>query len=191
MANKKVVSIEETIREFVENECKKPGSSYGYDVFPFHFVPTVKYARMLMDKLGGDEEVVLLSAWMHDVGSIRHGRENHHVTGAKIAGEKLKELGYPNEKIELIKRCILNHRRSGDKERNTIEEQIIAEADALSHFDDFPGLIIAAFIYEGKTRMKTRISVKKKLERDWEQLHFDISREIIKPKFEAAMLLLS
>ena len=53
---------------------------------------------------------------------------NH--TGAKVAEEKLKELGYPIEKIELVRKCILNHRGSQQNFRDSIEEQILAEADA-------------------------------------------------------------
>jgi len=91
------------IKSFVEAECKKPTSKYGYEPFAFHFMPVVSYAEQLADELGGDKEVIVISAWLHDIGSIIHGREDHHITGAKIAEEKLKELQYPPEKIELVK----------------------------------------------------------------------------------------
>jgi uncharacterized protein len=107
----------------VEEECKKPTSKYGYEPYPCHFVPMVKYAKKLAKRLKADEEVVEIAAWLHDVGSIIYGRDNHHITGAKIAEEKLKELGYPPEKkIELVKKCILNHRGSKQNKRETIEE---------------------------------------------------------------------
>ena len=72
----------------------------------------VNYAEKLADELGGDKEVILIAAWLHDIGSIIYGREDHHITSAKVAEDKLKELQYPAEKIELIKKCILNHRGS-------------------------------------------------------------------------------
>ena len=178
------------IKNFVENECKKPSSRYGYEPFPFHFVPMVNYAEKLADELGGDKEVILIAAWLHDIGSIIHGRDDHHITGAKIAEEKLKELQYPAEKIELVKKCILNHRGSQQNERSSIEEQIVAEADVMSNFDNIAGIFKAAFVYEDKTQGEAKDSVRKKLERKWKQLYFDNSKEIIKPKFEAAMLLL-
>jgi len=184
------MDIIKEVKKFVENECKKPGSKYGYEPFSFHFIPMVNYAEKLADELGGDKEVISLAAWLHDIGSIIHGREDHHITGAKIAGEKLKELQYPTEKIKLVKKCILNHRGSGQKERNSIEEQIIAEADAMSNFDNISGVFKAAFVYENKNQGEARDSVRQKLERKWKQLHFDNSKKIIKPKFEAAMLLL-
>ena len=184
------MDIVHEIKNFIENECKKPSSKYGYEPFPFHFVPVVNYAEKLTDKLGGDKEIILISAWLHDIGSIIYGREDHHITGAKIAEEKLKELQYPAEKIELVKKCILNHRGSQQNERDSIEEQIIAEADVMSSFDNIAGIFKAAFVYEDKTQGEAKNSVRKKLENKWNQLHFENSKRIIKPKFEAVMLLL-
>ncbi|MCK5322024.1 MAG: HD domain-containing protein [Candidatus Aenigmarchaeota archaeon] len=178
------------IRTFVENECKKPSSKYGYEPFPFHFVPMVNYAKKLADELGGDKELIMVAAWLHDIGSIISGREDHHITGAKIAEEKLKEFQYPAEKIELVKKCILNHRGSQQNTRDSIEEQIIAEADVMSNFDNISGIFKAAFVYEDKTQSEAKESVRLKLKRKWKQLHFDNSKNIVKPKYEAAMLLL-
>lgn len=178
------------IKDFVENECKKPTSKYGYEPFEFHFVPMVNYAKRLSEELGGDKEVILIAAWLHDIGSIIYGRENHHITGAKIAEEKLKEFQYPLSKIDLIKKCIINHRGSVNNPRESIEEQIIVEADVMSNFDNISGIFQAAFVYENKNREEARASVKKKLENKWNQLRFDTSKKIVKPKFEAAMILL-
>lgn len=184
------MNIIKKIKKFVEDECKKPSSKYGYESFSFHFVPVVKYAGKLADELGGDKEVILIAAWLHDIGSIIYGRKDHHITGAKIAEEKLKELGYPVEKIELVKKCILNHRGSQQSFCESIEEQILAEADAMSCFENITGVFKAALVYENLNQSKAKDSVRKKLENKWKQLHFNKSKKIIRPKYEAAMLLL-
>ena len=184
------MNIIQKIKKFVENECKKPSSKYGYEPFPFHLIPMASFAEKLANELGGDKEVILIAAWLHDIGSIVYGRENHHITGAKIAEKKLKELQYPAEKIKLVKKCILNHRGSQKNKRNSIEEQIISEADVMSNFDNIAGIFKATFVYENKTQGEAKNSVRQKLERKWKQLHFDNSKKIIRPKFEAAMLLL-
>jgi len=178
------------IRKFVEAECKKPGSKYGYEPFTFHFAPVARYAGKLADELGADKEVILIAAWLHDIGSIVHGREDHHITGAKIAEKKLKELGYPAEKIELVKKCILNHRGSTKTKRKSLEEQILAEADTMSNFNNISGIFKAAFIYEKKDQGEAVESVRKKLENKWKQLRFKKSKQLVRPKYEAAMLLL-
>jgi len=182
-------NIIQEIKEYVKNECEKPTNKYGYDAFLFHFVPMVKYAEKLADELGGDKEVILIASWLHDIGSIVHGRKDHHITGAKIAEEKLRELNYPEERIELVKRCILHHRGSQQSNRVSIEEQIVAEADVLSNFDNITGIFYAAF-KEGKNQSEAKDDVRRKLENKWKQLHFENSRKLIKGKYEAAILLL-
>lgn len=184
------MNVIQEIKNFVEEESKKPTSKYGYEPFNFHFAQVVKYAEELANELGGDREIIAISAWLHDIGSIINGRENHHITGAEIAEKKLKELNYPEEKIEIVKKCILNHRGSLGNDRGNIEEQIIAEADAMSNFDNLAGIFKAAFIYEGLNQGEATKSVREKLERKWNKLHFEKSKDMIRPKYEAAMLLL-
>ena len=184
------MEIIEEIKKFVEEESLKPSSKYGYEPFMFHFAPTVKYALELADELGADREVVEISAWLHDIGSVIHGRENHHFTGADIAEKKLKELNYPAEKIEMVKNCILNHRGSQKNNPTSIEEKIIADADALSNFDNISGIFKAAFIYENLNQIEAKEAVRKKLENKWNQLNFENSKNIIRPKYEAVMTIL-
>lgn len=98
----------EEVRLFIEQECKKSTSTYGYELYLGHLIPTTKYAKILAEKLGADVEVVELAAWLHDIGSIIYGRENHHITGSKIAENKLRELGYPEDKIKEVVHCIFS-----------------------------------------------------------------------------------
>jgi len=184
------MNIIREVRKFVEEESLKPTSKYGYEPFIYHFIPTVKYATKLADKLGADKEIVVIAAWLHDIGSVMKGRKDHHLTGVKIAEKKLKELGYPKERIELVKNCILNHRGSQKNNPTTIEERIIADADALSNFDNISGIFKAAFIYEKLDQKKAQKAVRKKLENKWNQLHFKDSKKIIRPKYEAIMMIL-
>lgn len=177
-------------RNFVEHECKKPSSKYGFEPFAHHFVPMVRYAEQLCNELGGNKEIVLIAAWLHDIGSIVHGRNNHHITGAEIAESFLQKHKYPEEKIELVKKCIFNHRGSQNFERFSIEEQIVAEADVLSNFDNIAGIFQAALVFESLSQEQAKVAVREKLVRKFNQLHFESSKELIKPKFDAAMLLL-
>lgn len=178
------------VRGFVEAESKKPESRYGYEPFEFHFKPMVEYARTLAKKFDADEEVVVLASWLHDIGAIIEGRKDHHLSGAKIARKKLEEFGYPKEKIDLVIKCVLNHRGSKENKRESIEEKIVAEADTMSNFDNISGIFKAAFVYENLNQKEAQESVRNKLERKWRKLHFKESRKIIKPKYEAAMELL-
>jgi uncharacterized protein len=135
--------------------------------------------------------VIAIAAWLHDIGSIIRGRKDHHLTGAKIAEEKLKEFGYPTKKIGIVKKCILNHRGSKNRKQLSIEEKILVDADAMSAFDNMSGIFKAAYVYEDHLDQKQAgFAVRKKLQNKWKQLHFENSKKIIRPKYEAAMLLL-
>lgn len=177
------------IRRFVQAECKKPTSKYGYDIYTHHFVQVRDYAKKLAEDLNAEVEIVELAAWLHDIGSIIYGRENHHITSCEIAEKKLKELGYPADKIEKIKQCIYSHRGSTNIERQTREAQIIADADAMSAFDNIGGQFKATFIYDNMTQEESRKYVAQKLINSYNKLS-DMAKKIIKPKFDAAMLLL-
>lgn len=185
------MNIINQVKQFVEDECKKPTSKYGYEPFTNHFVPVVQFAKELAEELKADIEIVEIAGWLHDIGSIIVGRENHHITGADIAEKKLKELNYPAKRIEWVKNCILTHRGSQKIKPTTIEGQVLVEADTMSAFLNITGLFQCALSYEKLSRKETTASVKKKLQNKWEQLEFEKSKELIKPYYEAAMLLLS
>ncbi|MEN7982601.1 MAG: HD domain-containing protein, partial [Nanoarchaeota archaeon] len=183
-------NIVEEIRKFVEEECRKPNANYA-EAYENHFVTMHSTAKKLAENLEADIELVEIAAWLHDIGSIIYGRKNHHITGAKIAEDKLRELNYPEEKIEKVKSCILNHRGSQEKnnERNFIESRIIAEADVLDAFNNISKQFLITLVYEKKSLIEAKNSVKQKLINKWNQLSPE-GKELIKSKYEAAMLLL-
>jgi uncharacterized protein len=184
-------NIIEEIRKFVEEECKKPESNYS-TAYDFHFVSMVKTAKELAENFNANMEIVELSAWLHDIGSIIYGRENHHITGAEIAEKKLRELNYPEKKIKKVKFCILNHRGSKEKEnqRNFLEAQIIADADAIDAFNNFSKQFLITLVHEKLHLEEAKSSIRKKIKNKYNQLSLKESKKLIKPKYDAAMLLL-
>ncbi len=182
----------EEIRKFVEDECKKPGAKYP-TAYELHFVSVHRLAKKLAEELDADVEIVEIVAWLHDVGSIIYGRESHHITGAIIAEEKLRELNYPEDKIKKVKKCILNHRGSQEdkNERNFIEAKIIAEADSLDAFNNISRHFYTVFVDEKKSLEEAKISVLNKLKNKWNQLELEESKKLIKPKYDAIILLFS
>lgn len=184
------MTIVEKARQFIEAECKKPTSIFGYGPYIEHYVPMAQHCRRLARKLGGDIEVILIAAWLHDIGSIMVGRKDHHITSAKIAKQFLAENNYDKEKTKLVLDCIKHHRQSTNLERKTLEEKIVADADAICNFDMLPGLFYGTLVVEKLTPVQASKSIKKKFENKWERLHFKESKELARPKYKAAMLLL-
>lgn len=175
------------VKDFVKDKFYSPDCKYGPEPFLNHIVPMVDYAKALSRKLGGDREVIELAAWLHDIGSAVEGRSNHHVTSAKIAEDILKNEKYPEDKIQLIKNCILHHRSSIESKRETIEEKIVAEADAISNFDNVPGIFMAAYLYENKNQREAKKEVVRKLTKKWQMLEFKESRALVRKKYDAIL----
>ncbi|PLW80780.1 hypothetical protein C0585_00750 [Candidatus Woesearchaeota archaeon] len=102
-----------------------------------HVLAVVDNSIRLAKRFDADVEVCEVSAWLHDIAKLEGTRENHHVIGSKRAEEILIDEGYDNVFIEKVKDCILYH--SSDKKYvpRTLEEKIVACADATCHFDTF------------------------------------------------------
>lgn len=179
----------EKIRKHVEEQCKKKTNFFTMAAYTHHFVPTVKYAKELAKRTGADKEIVEIAAWLHDIGSINGDYENHHIFGVGYAEKLLKKFNYPKEKIEKVKHCILTHRGSKKVPRETIEAECVASADAMSNFDDISAMFNLALVIHKKNIDESREFVKKKLQRYWDKL-IPEAKEIIKPKYEAVILLL-
>jgi len=67
----------------------------------------------LAKEYNADVEIVELGV-IHDISMPSNigPQEEHHIYGAKIAEELLTKYNYPQDKIERVKQCVLNHRGS-------------------------------------------------------------------------------
>ncbi len=179
--------IVEHIKEELIKRCNTYNQKYNYDFWNDHIKYVVKNSIELAKKYEADVEIVELGALLHDIAmpSEIGPREEHNIYGVKIADELLTKLDYPQDRKERVKECVLRHRGSKDLPRNTIEEQCVADADVMAHFDCIPSLFHLAF---GKNEMGLSIEdgtefVKKKLERDYNKLS-PRTREILKERYE-------
>ena len=84
-----MVKIIEQVKKFFKEEWENASPEVNR-AFKGHFKAVLKYALMLAEKENADKEIVEISAWLHDISSIRGDYEDHHVKGAKIAEELLK-----------------------------------------------------------------------------------------------------
>lgn len=171
------------LRKIVKGYCKD-------DSWEYHIVPVTKYAKMLAKSLGSNVELAESAALLHDIGRLRFGPEKHETTGVPETERILNELNYPKETIDEIKHCVESHRASINTKPKTITAKIIANADAMAHFDTVPGLIIVA---SSKLNKNTEDSVKwvyDKLKRDWKKLTLPEARKMMENKYKAAILIL-
>ena len=145
----------------------------------YHIYPVVKYGNMLADELGADKEIVELSCWLHDLTRIKGEVENHHITSSDEAEKILNDLGYDKDKTEKVKGCIRAHRGSVNMKKKNIEEEIVASADAMAHFEFAIILFYSAFGRKGLSLEDGTKWISEKIERSWNKISIPSALSLI------------
>lgn len=185
------MDITKKIEEELLKRYQKSKELDGYDFWEEHIKYVVKHAIILAKKYNADVEIVELGALLHDIAMPSHEgpRNEHHIYGAKIAEELLTKYNYPIEKIEQVKNCVLNHRGSIKQERKSIEEQCVADADVIAHFDCIPSLFSLAFKDKNLSISEASEFVKNKLTRDFNKLSSN-SQKMLKVRYKNILAVL-
>lgn len=183
--------IADKIRLKLIENCNNYYEETGYDFWNDHIKHVVKNALDLAHEYNADEEIVELGALLHDIAQVLQigPSEEHHIYGAKIAEELLLDLGYPVERIKRVQACILNHRGSKDRPRESIEEECVADADVMAHFDCIPSLFSLVYKTKKMSIEDGKKYVKSKLERDYNKLSSK-TREKLKERYDNIIKLL-
>lgn len=119
------------IVEIVEEEltCSAHNLDHVYRVYNLCLLLSRSEEAVNMD-------VLVPAVLLHDIARVKEsedktGKIDHAVLGSEMAANILEKLGYEQEKIELIKHCILAHRFRTGNEPETIEAKILFDADKL------------------------------------------------------------
>jgi uncharacterized protein len=176
--------------EKIKELCEKNYPKRHYD---YHIVSVVDNALLLAKRLNADVEIVEVAAYLHDIAwafeKCRRDNE-HHVVGAKKTEEILREFGYDEEFIKKVTHCVLTHRGRNDLAPKTIEAKIIANADAMAHFDTF--LDLFSFFMEGNSFEDAVSELIDKMDRNWnKKLTLPEAKEMVEEKYKASVLLLN
>ena len=172
------------IRELVKKKFDK-------DYWKYHIFLVVKYAKKLAKIYKVNVEITELAALLHDIGriDIRHD-EKHHIVGVSAAEKILRRYNYSEDIIKEVLHCVESHRGSeGPKPKTTIAK-IIANADAMAHFDALP-----IFFYWRGSRGEDFEEIIKwvdaKIKRDWcKKITFSKAKKMVEKKYKAIKLLL-
>ncbi len=177
----------ENVRELVKQRC-------GKNDWRYHILPVVHYAKLLAKTYYADQELAELGALLHDIGWVTDIRNDpdHEIIGVPIAEEILNQFGYAQEVIDEVTHCVESHRGSKGIAPRTLLAKIVANADAMAHFDDIPGLIQIAFKNTNNDRERAVQWVLEKIERDWNnKLTLPEAKEMMREKYRAIKLLLT
>ncbi len=156
----------------------------------YHLLPVIKNSLTLAEKYNADKDVVEVAAIFHDYADLldMNNRENHHILGSELAEKILKEDGFAQDFIERVKSCILNHRASVIREKFSIEEICVADADAMSHLDNVVELICWR-AYLGENIEQCNNIVKKKIEKSYAKMSKE-TQMLMRDKYESIMKIL-
>lgn len=109
------------------------------------------FAQELLAREGGDEDIVMPAIILHDVGwkkvpediqlkafgpkaSMPEWNRVHEVEGAGIAGDILRKVNYPEDKILEIQEIIQGH--DSRKEAVSVNDGIVKDADKLWRYSE-------------------------------------------------------
>ena len=181
------MTIEEKMYEEVKRRCEQPSNTYGIGAWDHHIKIVYELSKKYADEYGANLEIVAIAALLHDIASITDVSftAEHHIIGADIAEKLLLAENYPNDKIYLVKKCILNHRGSRLVDKTTPEEICVADSDAMAHFYSIPSLL--SMVYREKEMSIDEGSkfVMEKLNRSYNKMS-EKGKKLVKRQYEAA-----
>ena len=160
------------------------------DRVKYHINPVVEIAKRMAKDLDADIEIVEIAAYMHDITKITGERKDHHITGAIYTQEFLKNYNIEEDKVNRIMDCIKSHRGNSEFPRDTIEQKIIATADAVAHIEHPLTLFYAWYGRRNCSIDDGADGILKKLRKSWDKIEFDYIKEQEKEKYEALIKML-
>ncbi|MBQ7491166.1 MAG: HD domain-containing protein [Clostridia bacterium] len=185
--------IVETMRQEIISrsdsfEEKTKGTKEEYNLYREHVRIVHQYVMLLSEGSGADREVLELSALLHDI-SMTDGsldRSKHNEYSASIAEGLLRLQSCPEEKIQLVKKCVLNHSSKRAGYRTTKEEQILVDADGLSHFDMIHSIYSLAHNVMELNDADALLFIQDKLTRDYLEISEGL-KYLIQDKYDRVM----
>ena len=184
--------VEKIRQEIIDRSARfeelTKGTKDEYNIYREHIQYVYKYVVMLSKDKNVDGEVLELAALLHDISmtDMSLDRSRHNEYGAGIAEQLLRESNYPEDKTQLVKRCILNHSKRRQQYRSTEEEQILVDADGLSHFDVVKTLYSLPSKVMGLNEEDSVRFVQDKLTGDYNELSDDL-KYLVKEKYDRIM----
>ncbi len=179
--------IIKSVHEFVKNESLIFSED---DVFNNHILGVKDFAVQLSEIYNANLFVTTLASYLHDIHYIRtKDHRIHEIEGAKFAIEYLKKYSLPIKDIELISKCILNHRGSKNSIRLSLEEKIISSSDAMDHINRIQHMFYR--VSQKKSYEDSIDWIRKKIKRGWEKIELPVARAIIREEYEIAKIFFS
>lgn len=180
------------IKQFIKQEMVDSAQLDDW-FWPEHILVVEDFARKLVKQHSqANQEIVLLSVWLHDLGRAYGHDSDHDQWAAKFVEKYLAKHGFEQKIIDGVKHACLTHRVK-DKQPKTLEAKILATADALSHYRHTFYLRV---FYLWQQRISDYQKIKQKLfekiQRDFNQkMFFEEAKDMVREEYQAWMKILN
>lgn len=183
-----IEKLEEKVKKLHLNPSQKTHSLTNKDVkevwsdfWFFHLKPVIDYSKELAKKYKANLEIIWLSATLHDIARL-DDLEPHDEIGSEKAYNILLKEGFNKEIAGKVKNTILTHRCRQHKPQ-TLEQKILATADAISHFKK-PFYLWFSYVSAMPFKEQIRGGFTK-IEKDYnEKIFFEEEREFVRKEYE-------
>lgn len=127
LLDKNIILLKEKVNELFLDETS------GHDIE--HLENVLNYALQIQKIEGGDKDIIIYSAYLHDIHRLMANKTNGKYVTPKESLPTiyniLLDLKVDNDKIEKILKCIENHEEKDTKNTFDLETQILQDADVL------------------------------------------------------------
>lgn len=185
----KITKLEAEIRDLHYNPVIEQHSfansrteEFFKEFWEIHVKQVIEFSKQMAVKYGADLEIVWLAAMLHDIARLED-IEPHDEYGSKKAYMMLIEKGFDYALAEKVKDAILTH-RCKKHAPETLEQKIIATADAMAHF--IPPFYFWIGKYSNKGFGEVLEWNRDKLKRDFnEKIFFEDEKVLVSAQYEA------
>lgn len=148
--------VVQAVAEYTEKVLGKEGYQYICTV-----VANCKMLALELENRGEDiseldMEALVIAAYLHNISTVEHGYQNHHLKSAEIAVGFLRELDVPVERISRVEQAILVHTSAVSPEQRAaapLEGHILYDADKMGRVS---GLAVVTSLIEFGARYPNR-----------------------------------
>lgn len=129
--------VEKSKLHFLETFESSDPTVRLYDELPRHVATLEKWAKHLLKLIPqANEDVLLSSVWLHDIGQlVGEKEEDHAIRSEREVLRFLPTIGVTGDVINKIAHCARAH-RCKDVLPESLEAKILAAADSASHLTD-------------------------------------------------------
>ena len=144
------------------------------DFYWKHAFQVREFALMIQKRVGGDKDIVEVSALLHDIGKAELLAPGHEENSAKLAKEFLKKVNFDENKINQIVECIkyVNF--------EPIEARILRSADSMGLIMDKRG---QNWYFENILKNSNE-RILKELEKSYSEIEFDFAKKFVEATYK-------